>query len=501
MIVERLHEIALKFSEKSAIIFNDHEISYARLIEITDRLANGLKDRGVKEGDRIALLMPNVPHFIFSYYAISKAGAIVAPINYMMEDDEFIGVFQTIAPRMIIYWEGFRNYVMDYLAQAADKPDVIVLGKKNAIDCAELTELISRSDATFEIEPPDASETAIIQFTSGVSEPPKGVELSYRNLYSSVEGFTKFFHLTESDVVAAVLPLYFIFSQNALLNSTLLRGATIVLHSKVDYEKIIQSIEEHKVTLLAGSPNLYQLLVDRTPEPKRENSLKYCIASWQPLPEALEINFEQKFGRPILNCYSMSETAGIIAANHPSFERRSGAVGMALPEAGIQIHDEHGVPLDRNEIGEIAIQGSTVMKGYWKLPDLTAERLKNGWYYTGDLGKIDDQHNIFLIDKKADVIVKSGFPIYTSEIESIIARHPKVKEVVVLATPHPDHREDVQACIALREGENATSEEIIAFCRDYVPVYKCPQVINFYPSLPRTKMGRIFKRKLQEKFK
>jgi long-chain acyl-CoA synthetase len=141
------------------------------------------------------------------------------------------------------------------------------------------------------------------------------------------------------------------------------------------------------------------------------------------------------------------------------------------------------------------------MKGYWKFPELTSERLKNGWYYTGDLGKIDHQQNIFLVNKKAEVIVKSGFPIYTSEVEQIIARHPKVKEVVVFATPHPDHREDVQACIAIKDGETATSEEIIAFCREYVPVYKCPQVINFYPSLPRTKMGRIFKRKLQEDFK
>ncbi|MCU0644818.1 MAG: AMP-binding protein [bacterium] len=501
MVVERLREIAHKFSGKNAIIFNEHEISYATLEEISNKLANGLKGNGIKAGDRVAVLMPNLPHFVFSYYAILKLGAIVVPINYMMEDNEFVGVLQSIEPQLIIYWEGFRHYVQEYLSQVTEPPIVIVLGNMKSIDHAELTDLIARSEARIETRQCDASETAVIQFTSGVSESPKGIELSYLNLFSNVEGFTKFFHVTDSDVSGAVLPLYFVFSQNVLMNSVLLQGGTIVLHSKLDYESIIRSIDKYKISILAGSPNLYKFLVDRTQTAVPGTSLKYCLSSWQPVPEELEMNFEQKFGRPILNCYSITETCGIVAANHPSFERRSGSLGMALPEAAIQIHNETGVPLDQNEIGEIAIQGNTVMKGYWKSTDLTSQRLKNGWYYTGDLGKIDHQQNIFLVNKKAEVIVKSGFPIYTSEIEQIIARHPKVKEVVVFATPHPGHQEDVQACIAVKDGETATSEEIIAFCREYVPVYKCPQVINFYPSLPRTKMGRIFKRKLQENFK
>lgn len=501
MVVERFRDIAQKYSEKNAIIYNEHKISYSKLEEITNKIANGLKNNGIKAGDRVALMMPNLPHFVFSYYAVLKLGAVVIPINYMMEDDEFTLVLQRIEPHCIMYWEGFRNYVDEYLNQVAAKPITIVLGKKNAIDHAELTELIAISDAIIETRSYDSSDTAVIQFTSGVSELPKGIELSYLNLHSNVESFAKFFHLNGSDVFGAVLPLFFMFSQNVLMNCALLHGGTIVLYTKLDYDNIIRSIEEHHITVLAGSPNLYQSLISKAQEAISVASLKYCLSSWQPVSEELEMLFGQKFGRPILNCYSITEAAGVVAANHPSFERRDNSLGLALPGVEIQIHNEHGVHLDYNDIGEIAIQGDTVMKGYWKSPELTSARIKNGWYYTGDLGTIDSQQNIFLLNKKADVIVKSGFPIYTSELEQLIARHPKVKEVAVFATPHPGHTEDVQACIALKDGETASAEEIIAYCREYLPVYKCPQSIHFFPSLPRTKMGRIFKRKLQEGFK
>lgn len=498
MVVERFREIVRKFATKNAIVYHEHNISYAQLDEITDKLAIGLKNNGINAGDRVALIMPNLPQFIFSYYAILKLGAIVVPINYMMEDDEFTSVLKSIEPRVIIYWEGFRNHIREYLDHADEKPVTVVLGKKRSIDHAELTELIAKSEGNIDARSVDASETAIIQFTSGVSEPPKGVELSYLNLYSNVEAFTKFFYLTNSDVFGAILPLFFVFSQNALMNSALHQGGTIVLHSKLDYNKIVQSIHEHKISVLAGSPNFYKFLIDEAEAALPKTSLKYCLSSWQSISEELELKFEQKFGAPILNCYSITETSGIVSANHPSFDRGSGSLGAALPGIEIQVHNDQGAPLDYNEVGEIAIQGNTVMKGYWKSPELTSARIKNGWYYTGDLGKIDHQLNIFSINKKADVILKSGFPIYTSEIEQVIARHPKVKEVVVFATPHPGYQEDVQASVVIKEGETVTSDDIISYCREFMPVYKCPQVIKFYAALPRTKMGRIFKRKLQE---
>lgn len=498
MIIEKIQAAAGEFSKKDAIIYDNHQIKYSQLEEITNKLANGLKNAGIQANNRIVLLMPNLPHFVFSYYAIQKMGGIVVPINYMMDDDEFKNVLENIKPHAIIYWEGFRKYIQNYLNPLGEKPIVIVLGKKKSIDNFNLIDLISNSVTELDLYHHNPEDTAIIQFTSGVTEPPKGIELSNQNLFASIEGTTKFYRFNSTDVFCVVLPLFFIFSQNVLLNSALSKGGTVILHSKMDVQAVRQSINRHKITVLAGSPDFFNTLSDMANESNNHSSLKYCLSSWQHLSEELEWKFEQKYKIPLLNCYSLTETCGIVAANHPSFERKSGSVGLQLPDIDIQIHDELGRPLDQNEVGEIAIQGKMVMKNYWNCPELTEQRLKNNWYYTGDLGRIDNQGNIFLINKKADVIVKSGFPIYTSEIEQLLKNHPKIKEAVVIAIPHPDHKEDVQACIALKDNESATAEEIIEYCRKQVPVYKCPQVVKFFPALPRTKMGRIFKRKLQE---
>ncbi len=498
MIVKKIQDTAKAFPEKNALIFNDYQISYSQLEKITNKLANGLTGIGIQAGDRVALMLPNLPHFAFSYYAILKAGGIVVPINYMMEDDEFEGVFKNITPRAIIYWEGFKKYIRHYLDSVTEKPILIVLGETKSLDPNNLLDLISNSDEEYEARPVKLQDTAVLQFTSGVTEPPKGIELSYENLNASIEGTIKLFRFNESEVFGAILPLFFIFSQNVLLNCALVKGGTVVLHRKVDYPSIAQSIDKHKISVLAGSPAFYQSLVELDEGSFSGASLKYCLSSWQPFSEELETSFERRFGTPLLNCYSITETGGLVAANHPSLERKIGSVGLQLSGSDVQIHDDKQQPLDYNNIGEIAIQGKLVMKNYWKSNELKEERRKNGWYYTGDLGKIDDQGNIFLINKKAEVIVKSGFPIYTSEIEQLLAKHPKVKEAVVLPIPHKDHKEDVQAFIALKENEAITAEEIIEYCRSQIPVYKCPQIVKFYPSLPRTKMGRIFKRKLQE---
>ncbi len=498
MIVQKIQDTAKAFPDKNALIFNDYRISYSQLENITNKLANGLTRVGIQAGDRVALMLPNLPHFPFCYYAILKIGGIVVPINYMMDDNEFEGVFKDIAPKAIIYWDGFRKYIRPYLDALAEKPILIVLGETKSIDQHNLLGLISNSDQEYEVQPMNSQDTAVLQFTSGVTEPPKGIELSHENLIASVEGTIKLFRFNGSEVFGTILPLFFIFSQNALLNCALVKGGTVVLHRRIDYQRIAQSIDEHKISVLAGSPGFFQLLVELEPGSFSGTSLKYCLSSWQPFSDELEAKFEHRFGIPLLNCYSITETGGLVAANHPSLERKNGSVGLQLPGSDIQIQDEQRQPLDYNKIGEIAIQGKLVMKNYWKSDELTAERIQNGWYYTGDLGKIDNQGNLFLINKKAEVIVKSGFPIYTREIEQLLNRHPKVKEAVVLPLPHKDHKEDVQAFIAPRENETITEDEIIEYCRSQIPVYKCPQVVRFYPSLPRTKMGRIYKRKLME---
>lgn len=495
MFIQQIIHAAHELPEKDAIIYGDHHITYGQLEEITNRLVNGLRASGIQVGDRVVLLMPNLPHFIFSYYALLKLGAVVVPLNYMMEDNEIVGVIKSVEPRAIIYWHGFRQHIQSFLPSSKNPVMLIVLGGKAAFDHYDLLDLIAHS-VPEPVTDVFRTEAAVIQFTSGVTELPHGIEFNHDNITASIESCSNFFRFNESDVFGAILPLFFIFSQNALLNGALSHGATVVLHAKVAYETISRSIREHKITVMAGSPNLYRQLLAHAAENLKNSALKFCLSSWHPLERELSAQFEQQVGGPLLNCYAITESGGLVAANHPSIERRDDSVGLALPDVDIQVHDQEGLPLDPNMIGEIAIQSKAVGQRYWNHPELTAERFKNHWYYTGDLGKIDEQGYIHLVNKKAEVIVKSGFPIYTIEIEQLLSHHPKIREVAVIATPHPDHKQDVKACIVLKGNESATATEIFEYCKSQLPVYKCPQIIQFYHELPRTRMGRIFKRKL-----
>ncbi|MCD4665246.1 MAG: AMP-binding protein [Bacteroidales bacterium] len=497
MIVEKLHHAAQQFPENTAIIFEDYQINYVQLTDIINKLANGLKDSGINGGDRVALMMPNLPHFVFSYYAIQQAGAVVVPINYMLESDDLNLMLNNAKPAAIIYWEGFRSALNDFFEGYTDPISKIVLGKKKAIDTFALTELIAQSSEDNQFDAPEADHVAIIQYTSGITDLPVGVELSHENLSASIETYINFLRLTNDEVFGVIFPLFFITTQNTILNSALTLGATIVLHSKLEIESVIKSIDQHNISVLTASPNVYHQLTDLKGENFSGSSVKHCLSSHSMLSEEIAKNFKDKFGISLLNGYATTETSGIVAATHPS-ENINDSVGLALPGIEVQIHDTHGEQVDSNEIGEIAIRGKSVLKKYWDNDELTSARLKNGWFYSGDLGKKNTDGYITFIDKKADVILKSGFQIDSTEIEQTLLTHPKIKEAAVISIPHQDHKEDVQACVVLNENESVTDEEIIQFCRDHIPVYKCPQVIKFYSELPRTRMGKIFKRKLRK---
>ena len=498
MIIEKFQKVVQELPDKSAITFNDHQIKYAQVEEITNKLANGLLETGLKSGDRVALILPNLPHFIFSYYAILKIGAIVAPINFLLEKDDLFHVLKNLNPHAIIFWEGFADAVTRPLEEGEQKPLTICLGSPAADADYSLINLIAKASAEFSYQGREAQDVAVIQYTSGITELPVGVELSYQNLSANTDRTTVFFRFTSNDVFGAILPLFLISCQNIILNSALSLGGTVVLHGKLDFQSIARETDKTNSTVLVANSEVYESLLTIAPETFKGTSLKYCLSSWAPIPEQLDSEFKNRFGVPLLNCYCLTESGGIVSANHPSLDIRNDSVGIALPGLEIQIHNEHGDEVGPNEIGEVAILGRDVLKGYWNDSNLFSTRLKNGWLYTDDLGKKDEMGYIYIGEKKSDVIIKSGFHIYTKEIEEILETHPKIKEAAVISIPHPDHKEDVQACLVLKENETITTNEIIEFCKNQIPVYKCPQVVKFYKELPRTKIGQVLKRKLKQ---
>lgn len=498
MIIEKFQQVAKEIPDKNAIIFNDHEITYAQVDEITNKLANSLLEIGIQRNDRVAIMLPNLPHFIFSYYAILKIGAIVSPINYTLEQDDFLHVLKNLEAKAIIYWEGFTDVVMRSLEACETKPISICLGGQSEKADHNLVKLIAGASADFTFQGREAEDVALIQYTSGITELPVGVELSYRNLSANADRAIDFFRFTGDDVFGSILPLFLVSCQNIILNSALSNGGSVVLHGKLDLTEITAKIDSSKSTVLFANSNIYDSLLKIPKESFSGAALKFCFSSWTPISSQLDADFRTRFGIPLLNCYGLTESGGIVASNHPSLDVRNDSVGVSLSGLKIQIHNERGDEVEPNEFGEVAILGHDVLKGYWNDSDLISNRLKNGWLYTGDLGKKDELGYLFIGGKKSDVIIKSGFQIYTREIEELLRAHPKIKEAAVISMPHPDHKEDVQACLVLKENDTVSVSEIIDYCKSQMPVYKCPQVVKFFKELPRNKIGQVLKRKLKQ---
>lgn len=497
MILTKIKEIAAQYPDNLALIYNDHKIDYAQFVQIVHKLANGLRNAGISSGDRVAITLPNLPHYIFSYFAVLEAGAVVVPINYLLPQDELIHVLENSNPKAIIYWDGFLGNLIDFFKRADNTVIKIVLGKKKKIDNFVLTDLISSSSAEELNIETDANSTAVIQYTAGVDDVPVGAEFSHKNLFASTESILDFFRFTANDVFGCLLPLFINANQNVMVNSALTLGGTIVLYPKLDLLPVADSIDKHKVTTIMGSPNFFNKLAQLKAEEINGSSLKNCLSILSHLPEEISLNFYNRFKEILLNGYTVTESGGLSAAMHPSFDNLLDSVGVALPGVEIQIHDPHGEQLLNEKIGEVALRGNTIFNKYWQNENLTSSRFKNGWFYPGDFGKKSADGYITIIDRKSDVILKSGFDIHATEIEQILMSHPKVKDAAVISVPHPDYKEDVLAFVVPEVPDSILEQEIVEFCRAQFPVYKCPQGVRFISELPKTKMGRVLKRKLK----
>jgi long-chain acyl-CoA synthetase len=498
MIIEKLHQIVQTSPEKTAIVFKEYHINYSELNEIINKLSQGLQNSGIAKGDKVALMLPNVPHFIFSYFALQQIGAIVVPVNYMFYENDLNYVLRNSELKAIIYWDGFRKELKEFFVNCTEPVIKIVLGKQNSGDSFQLEKMISDNSANEINIKNNELDLALLQFTSGMADVPTGVPLTHEIMSQNTNAFIDCFKLTGKDVFCAFFPLFLITSQNEILNTAVSLGATIILHSKIDIPAIAKSIDEFQVSVVVASPQLYKMLVEWEDDSFSGSSLKTNISTYANLPEELAKKFNERFNSTLLNSYTITETGGIVTTTQASFENLNDSVGRALPGFELQIHNASSEPLPFGEIGEIAIRSKSMVNAYWRNDELTLKRFKNDWFYSGDFGKRNADGDIVLVEKKADIILKGGFRIHTSEIENLLATHPCIREAAVISVPSPNHKEDVLACVILNENESLTGEEVIEFCRSHIPVYKCPQVVKFYEELPRTRMGKVFKRKLKQ---
>ena len=462
-LAELLTRTAATSPDRVALRLGHDTVTYAELDAASGRIAGLLADRGVGAGDRVGLMLPNTFEFVFGYYGILRVGATVVPMNPLLK------------PREVDF----------YLSDS---------GANVLVNAAFFTGF-DLHPATPGVVERAAADTAVILYTSGTTGKPKGAELTHGNLTSNVDAFqTDLLHLTEDDVVFGGLPLFHSFGQTCTLNATMAAGASLVLLPRFDAATALQQLAEHRATVFAGVPTMYTAFL-AVPEAPSLPDLRVCVSGGAALPVEVLHRFDERFGCEVLEGYGLSETSPVASFNKPGGQRRPGSIGLPVTGVEMQIVDDDGAPLPVGEVGEIAIRGHNVMKGYWQRPEATAEVLSaEGWFRTGDIGKTDDDGFFFVVDRKKELIIRGGFNVYPREIEEILYEHPEVAEAAVIGIPHPELGEEIAAAVTLRRGATVSTDDLRAFVKEQVAPYKYPRHVWFVDALPKGATGKIQKR-------
>jgi long-chain acyl-CoA synthetase len=476
--------------EKTALKLDEVEMSYRALDTASARVAGLLAQRGVEPGDRVGLMLPNVPEFAVVYFGVLRAGAVVVPINPLLKEREVAFYLSDSGARMVFAWHGFAE-AAEAGARGPGAECVFVTPGEFARLLADADQLDSLADRA-------ADDTAVILYTSGTTGTPKGAELTHSNLSSNVAAVTALHSFGENDVVLGALPLFHSFGQTCSMNAAVASGATLSLIPRFDAERALAIITRDRVTVFQGVPTMYSALLHH---PRRDefdtSTLRECVSGGASLPAEVLRGFEQEFGCKLLEGYGLSETSPVASSNRPDRQRRPGSVGVPIEGVQMRIVDEDGEEVPIGSRGEIVIRGPNVMKGYWGRPDATAEVIRDGWFHSGDIGVMDEDGYFFIVDRLKDMIIRGGYNVYPREIEEVLYEHPAVREVAVVGVPHPELGEEVAAAVALKDGAAADEAELREFVKARVAPYKYPRRISFFTDLPKGPSGKIVKREIE----
>jgi long-chain acyl-CoA synthetase len=485
-LADLLTRAAEQHGDRIALKLDEQELNYAFLNEGASRIAGLLKAKGIEPGDRVAIMLPNVPYFPVVYYGILRAGGVVVPMNVLLKGREVDFYVSDSGAKVVFVWHGFADACVDASA------DVV------KVTPGEFEQLVIAADSAPENVDRAGDDTAVILYTSGTTGTPKGAELSHENLRTNCEVTARTLALlTPEDVVLGALPLFHSFGQTCGMNTAISGGACLSMIPRFDPVKALEIIQRDRVTVFQGVPTMYHAILN---VPDRENydvsSLRLCVSGGSAMPVEVMRGFEKAFECKVLEGYGLSETSPVASFNHPDRERKPGSIGTPIQGVEMRVVDDDGGEVAQGGVGEIAIRGHNVMKGYWNRPDATAEVLDgDGWFRTGDMATVDEDGYFFIVDRKKDMIIRGGYNVYPREIEEVLYEHPAVSEAAVVGVPDDAMGEEVGAAVVLK-GE-AGPEDIRAFVKDRVAAYKYPRVIWFLDELPKGPTGKILKREIK----
>jgi long-chain acyl-CoA synthetase len=496
--VELFEQCIKDYRSNIAMVWNGHNVSFSDFGEAVLRLGNAFINLGLGKGDRIMIMLPNIPQFPIVYYATLLIGALAVPINIMLKSREISFLLDDCEAKTIVAWDGFAGEVLRAVGGMETLQHVIFLGDQKFENTTDLTELISSGTAEPIHVDVANDEVALVLYTSGVAGRPKGAQISHSAVIFHVLEIKDIFRFTCDDKFLAVHPLFHPMGQAILMNTCLCSGAPLILQPRFHPGDALKTIQDEKITVFLGVPSMYRLILNYPSVEKFDvASLRYAISGGSSFPENLMDQFEDVFKVPMLQGYGLSEAYSFVTVNQMKRGRRKGSVGLPLHNVEVKIFDDDDQEVAIDEVGEIVLQGPTVMKGYLNRPETTAIAMRNGWLHTGDLGHIDFDGYLHLVDRKHDVIIKGGFKIFPREIEAVLEALPHIQEVAVIGVPDEEMGEEIKACVVLKPGAQITSGEIQEYCKEKMAPYKSPKIVRFYRELPQTPTGKILKEELR----
>ncbi|KXF54827.1 long-chain fatty acid--CoA ligase [Rhodococcus sp. SC4] len=509
-----LTESVARYPARTAIVLGEERLTYAQLDDASNQVANLLTARGIEPGDKVALSSPNIPQFTIAYFGILKAGAVVVPLNVLLKEREVAYHLADADAKAYIAFEGNPELPIGEAAaagfRATEGCTELFLIDTGALPWApnerpeSFSAAVAEQATTFDTVARGEDDTAVILYTSGTTGQPKGAELRHRNMKANA--------LVTKDIVGAdperpdtclsALPLFHSFGQTMIQNGALAFGGTIVMLPRFEARAALRLMLEHDVTFFAGVPTMYWGLLgalDETVDVTRlAATLRVAVAGGSALPAEIHKEFKSRFGVTILEGYGLSETSPIASFARYGEEPRVGSIGVPIPGVEMKLinDDWSDVKDGPDEIGEIAIRGNNVMKGYYQRPETTEWAVKDGWFRSGDLARKDDDGFYYIVDRSKDMIIRGGFNVYPREIEEVLIQHPAVSLVAVIGVPHESHGEEVKAVVVKKSGDPTTADELAAWGKEQFAAYKYPRIVEFATSLPMTSTGKILKREL-----
>jgi long-chain acyl-CoA synthetase len=499
-----LERNAALMPDKTAVVCSGTRTTYAQLNAAANQVANGLRALGIGPGHKVALACPNLLAFPTVYYGILKAGAVVVPVNVLLKAAEIAYVLRDCDAMAFFCFEGSPELPLGREGRAAADQTVscpyfiTIEQTPGAAPAATLATLMAGESQDGCSAMSDADDTAVILYTSGTTGQAKGAELTHANLTLNAMATHALLRQQAADVHLVVLPLFHSFGQTAQMNAGLMAGATLVLLQRFDADAACAAIGQYKVTIFAGVPTMYIALLHVPGDPARLASLRLGLSGGAAIPVEVIRQCEARFGITILEGYGLTETSPVATFSFLDAERIAGSVGQPLWGTEVRIVDDTGATAAPGAQGEVAIRGHNVMKGYYKRPEDTAAAIRDGWFHTGDIGRLDANGNLFIVDRLKDMIIRGGFNVYPRELEEVLMTHAAVAQVAVIGVPHETHGEEVMAVIVCKPGQSTTPEAVRSWCKERMAAYKYPRLVRIAATLPMTSTGKVLKRELKE---